>query len=185
MIQLPLTPDTVREKALDILSGRREGIKQADLFKKTEAALSEKYIVPAHAVKNALWDLADRYENFVVKKKTSYRDVSLYPTDDLVQAAPVSSDSYLSKVEPMELSEDQAEYLAKMSSPYAQGIVKVKFLELYGALEFSGILADMANIQLNHLKEMSPSELEQFFKLKTVLTDMRKLRNEIAHNSSD
>lgn len=194
MLNLPLTPDDIREKALDILAGHRAGIKQADLFKKTETTLSADYVVPSHAVKNALWDLADRYESYVVKKKASYRDVWLYPTEALLEAVPLSSSYYRSSNASFTVEESNEAYDAAVDQlmkekqkkdeeplKLKQEVVAKKFLELYRHLEFSGILMDMADIQLNFLNQMTPSDQEDYFKLKFAFSELRRVRNNLVH----
>lgn len=189
-----LTPDVVRETALDILASfpPYTGIKQSALFKRTEAALEENYAVPKHAIKNALWDLADRFPDFVVKQKTSYREVAVFPTEQLKEAAPISASRYgIHYGGPNESPETPVSYDYESESGVEragdnggyktkQSVLSSKILEIYSMIEYSGILADMAEIQLNYLSEMNPSELERFFKLKSITAELRALRNDAA-----
>jgi len=79
-----LTPDLIRDKALTVLVGHENGIKQADFFAEVEAVLSTEFVVHKHSVKNALWDLSDRFPEYVTKKKFTYRDVRLFPSSKLL-----------------------------------------------------------------------------------------------------
>jgi len=80
-----LTPDVIRDRGFTVLAQYPNGIRQTNFFTEVEAKLSTEFTVPPHAVKNSLWDLSDRYPEFVTKKKLSYRDVRLYPTERLLK----------------------------------------------------------------------------------------------------
>ncbi|WP_149093369.1 hypothetical protein [Paenibacillus terrae] len=84
-MNISLSTDSIREFALDLLKTHQAGIKQADFFKQVELLLSQQFHVPSYAVRNALWDLPERHDDLVIKRKLSYRDVRLFPTDRLLQ----------------------------------------------------------------------------------------------------
>lgn len=185
MFNTMVMPEDIRLKALDILAGKKEGIKQAELFKKTESALLTNHIVPEHSIKNALWDISDRYSDFVIKKKASYREVWLYPTDELIAAAPLTQPSGLHFN-----SEEEAaafdEVVAEMSRhtedfKLKKSMLTARFMEAYRFIEFSDLLSIMAEVQLNYLNKLTPSEEETFFRMKFALKELREIRNEISH----
>ncbi|MBY0023804.1 hypothetical protein J2W97_000810 [Paenibacillus jamilae] len=195
-----LSPDLIREFALDILSGNPFGIKQSDLFKNTELLLSDHYLIPEHSIKNALWDISERFSNLVVKKKRSYREVYLYPTAKLREIAPLSDiykDHYYNEDgQPIFYDEVDTDGdrpltdLQKLMEERQEREREVrlnldsfnhKILELSRFIEFSEIFGLISSIQQEGMDELSPNEREAFYKAKFAVEQIKDVRNQIAH----
>lgn len=79
MVQKPTpSPNQVRIVALEILQDHPAGIRLSDLYRKTETAMRD-FDINEHSVKNAVWDIDQKYPYDVIKKKNSERSVTLYP----------------------------------------------------------------------------------------------------------
>lgn len=82
---LHATPEIIRESAIARLADYPEGIRQADLIAITEVEVSKKYTITEHAVKNAIWNLDEKFPDLVIKKKISHRNVIFLPTDNCIK----------------------------------------------------------------------------------------------------
>ncbi|MGG1641819.1 hypothetical protein ACIFQM_11095 [Paenibacillus sp. NRS-1782] len=174
------SPDLIRNVALDVLAKRSEGIKQADLFRATESELMHHYIIPEHSIKNALWDLGDRFPKYVIKRKPSYREVWLFPADDLLRVAPITE---ILELPPTISDWEEAERDHKQSQLIDYNIsgLNNKTIEIARFIEFSGIEENIRVLQQEGIDHMSPDEKETFFKLKLTLGLLKEVRNEVAH----
>lgn len=182
-----LEPEMIRRVALDILSNRKEGIKQAELFRATEAFLSLHYIVPDHSIKNALWDLSDRYSDFVIKKKPSYREVWLYPSSKLIEESPIDLPEFAESVpykRHFELESVVREVAA--TSSYAAdddaqvsqlaSILSFKVLDLGRYAEFSEIDGVISELMDQYSTKLRPKDLEKLVELRLLLRSIRSMR---------
>lgn len=158
-----LTPDLIRSTALDVLASRPNGVRQTNFFDDVEAALSGKYKIPQHSIKNALWDLNDRYPEFVIKKKLSYRDVRLFPTQRLLEERGDSKtnwqDDILAYMETDEFKKIKLEMLRMKTEDLYRHIV---FSEMNGLLE-EILYSDSS---------FTPVELETLIAFKLTLDDI-------------
>lgn len=77
-----VTLQTIRKKALEILMRHPKGIRQKELFDLTKKELR---ITDEHSIKNALWNLPDKFPHYAVKQRKSARNVIIHPTDELLQ----------------------------------------------------------------------------------------------------
>jgi hypothetical protein len=170
-----ITPDAIRQKALMKLAKSEMGIRQADLFKEVELELSYEFVIPDHAVKNALWDLPEKFPEYVVKTKLSYRNVILYPTKQLIDVIDktfIETQTYDSRV-----LEAPVIDMRKTRNT----MLAYKVMEIHRFIEESEIFPLIIEIQQNYLKDMTISEIEALFGIKNSLDQLRQYRNQYVH----
>lgn len=158
-----ITPDLIRNTALEVLSSRPNGIRQTNFFDDVEAALSGKFKIPKHSIKNALWDLNDRYPEYVIKKKLSYRDVRLFPTQRLLEEKGNSKEDW------------QDDILAFMETDEFKKLklemLMLKTEDLYRHIVFSEMSSLLEEILYSN-SSFTPVELETLIAFKLTLDDV-------------
>ncbi|MDR9852953.1 hypothetical protein RJP21_04980 [Paenibacillus sp. VCA1] len=148
-----LTPDLIRDKALTVLVKHANGIKQADFFAEVEAVLSTEFVVHKHSVKNALWDLSDRFPEYVVKKKFTYRDVRLFPSSKLLVERNGATEDYTKDLLKYMLSDEFKAIKLHMLALKVKDIERHLFLsEIEGLI--NEIIYEGANIHVRELEEI-------------------------------
>ncbi|MCY9738140.1 hypothetical protein M5X17_31095 [Paenibacillus alvei] len=72
----------IRYTALDILSRHPEGLRKADLIDRVKAELLK---TNGQSVSSALWNLDEKFPEYVRKEKKSRVNVIVYPTEELLK----------------------------------------------------------------------------------------------------
>ncbi|KAF6658916.1 hypothetical protein ACT3XG_14935 [Paenibacillus polymyxa] len=172
-----LTPEHVRRTALRLLAQFPSGIKQADLMRETELELSFDYVIPEHLIKNSLWNLADSFPEYVEKRKVSYRNVFLFPTNELFE--------FIRKAHP---KFDRDGKNKKPSPPEKKnllmGMVTYGAVTIQGAIQDANINEAIIEIQQNYLKELTIQEIEAIVSLKHTIEQFNNLRDKLVHMQS-
>jgi hypothetical protein len=168
-----VTPDIIRDEALKILSEHRGGIRQSDLFKMTEAKVAFAYSVSEHSVKNALWDIAEKYPQFVEKKKISSRKVVLLPTDELIG-------KYDTLKTAAKAAADVVKEYPEIAFALTGRLLAHKFMDIMRYIELSEIdqFLELTKMDYEH---MTVQEIEATYGIKHALEQLRNYRNMIAH----
>lgn len=103
-------PEIIRTTALNILASRPEGVRLADLYKLTEKELETDFEIQEYDMRNALWNIEEKYPQLVTKKKLSPRNAVVQPTAKLIVEISTQepSDKYYELVDRIE-EEERAE----------------------------------------------------------------------------
>jgi len=169
----------IRKTALEVLAQYKNGIRQSDLIRKVEDTVKVNILLSEHTVRNAVWDLQDKYPDAVFKKKISHRNVLLFPTDALVEkyGSDLPYDIKFLDTSDVEIAAG-AEDLALISHT---GALQYRLLDIFRYVEMSQIDSSVEEIFTNYHQKLSPNEVEQLLKLKTALREIREVRNYVAH----
>lgn len=189
-----LTPDIIRETALNLLARNPGGIRQSDLFKLTEQEIAFDYSIEGeHTIRNAIWNLETKYPELVIKKKLSHRNVVLFPSNDLIH-------DYARKFKRRteeKIAEEQLEYhidkelaeskkfVEEIKSAEERGRIKstllgYKLMEIVRYIEMSEV-DELLDLSKKDIMFMDAESLEAAFTLKSVIEQLRKCRNLLVH----
>jgi translation elongation factor EF-1beta len=172
---ITLTPELIRQTALNELAKNIAGIKQAELIRQVEAFLSYDFDLTAYSVRNAVWNLSDVFPEYVIKKKLSYRSVLLFPTESLIEAV-------RSVNEDMVTVDARVAEAPTINKPKAySAMLGFKVMDIARYVEFSEI-EDLINELIEvHSRDINIRDLELAFGMKKILEELRRYRNKIAH----
>ncbi|MFD1267554.1 hypothetical protein ACFQ3Y_08975 [Paenibacillus motobuensis] len=101
MIKLA-SPDIIRETAIEILKNQSKGMRQSDLFTITGTILESKgyQFDKEHSIKNALWNLQEKYPDIVEKRNVGKRTAILLYKQPLETRLAESKSLYSLDTEP-------------------------------------------------------------------------------------
>jgi len=178
-----LSPEVIRRLGLRILRSHPEGIRQADLIKETELELAFDHVVPKDSVRNALWNLEVEFSPYVIKKKTSYRHVFLFPTEELQKLIDETFINAPIVITPKSLK-DEIKALADQSREVRRKKLSLKVFDLYEAIENSGIEKMLQETQESDFRAMTVQEIEALVGIKNAISQFNQYRNQLVHSQS-
>jgi|GEM_PF-3908564 len=152
------SPAEIRKIAVEIVHDHPAGIRLSDLYRKTSDALRDARI-NEHSVKNALWDLDQKFPNEVYKKKNSERRVTLFPTLDRYLNLPT-------------VQEDSAPYKAGRDITLDIGVLKI--LDVVRHIEISDF--DVAiNLEEEDKDILSIEQIQAISQFKSAIDQIKRV----------
>lgn len=166
-------PEVIRNAGLKLLADFPSGVKQADLFAMAHGYLEASgYQLKDHSTRNALYNLEEKFPEYVIKKKMSYRNVVLIPTNELINRHKSTEDTV----------PDSIEFTPSEENEYRLTAITYALSEMLRTHELSGNDKMLSDIFDTGFEGLSAFEIEAIVGLKHSLDGLKKWRNAFMHS---